>query len=99
KEPRNGKSDSTYTNPDGDPKGPWMTSSYVNPATKEKRPNLVYKIKNPITGREIEHPTHAWKYSYPEHQKHIEDGRLWWGADGQAEYPRLKLYLDEADLL
>lgn len=99
KEPRTGKSDATYSNPDNDPKGPWMTSSYVNPATKEQRKNLVYQIVNPNNGQKIEHPTHAWKYSRDENDRHIRENRLWWGSDGNAQYPRLKLYLEEAEQL
>ena len=96
KEPRTLVADQSYTNPDDDPRGPWMTSSYVNPATKERRRNLVYSIERPATGEAVEHPTHAWKYSPAEHARHVADGRLWWGADGNAEYPRLKLYLADA---
>ena len=99
KEPRTDKSDSTYSNPDNDPKGPWMTASYVNPATKEQRKNLVYPIKNPFTKRNVEHPVHAWKYGPEEHARHVTENKLWWGTDGKAEYPRLKLYLDEAEQL
>ncbi len=95
KEKRSEKADSSYRNPDNDPKGPWTTSSYVNPATKEARPNLVYGIKNPITGRIVDHPTHAWKYGQSEHKSHVESNRLWWGSDGSAEFPRLKIYLSE----
>lgn len=97
KEPRTESADSGYTNPDGDPKGPWITSSYVNPAQKEKRKNLVYSIVRPIDGSTVEHPSHAWKYSREEHARHVEENRLWWGQDGKAEYPRLKLYLSEAN--
>ena len=93
KEKRTDKADANYKNPDDDPKGSWMTSSYVNPATKEARPNLVYGIRNPSNGETVEHPTHAWKFSKTEHISHAAEGRLWWGADGSAEYPRLKLYL------
>jgi adenine-specific DNA-methyltransferase len=99
KEPRNEKSDSGYDNPDKDPRGPWMTSSYVNPATKEERKNLVYPIKNPFTGKKVEHPTHAWKYQKEEHDRHVEEKLLWWGSDGKAEYPRLKLFLEGAEKL
>lgn len=97
KEPRSEDADEDYTNTDNDPRGPWMTSSYVNPATKEKRKNLVYGIKRPVNGELVEHPTHAWKYSKAECAKHEAEGRLWWGLDGLAQYPRLKLYLDEAN--
>lgn len=95
KEKRTEKADSSYRNPDNDPKGPWTTSSYVNPATREDRPNLVYEIVNPYTGEKITHPTHAWKFGLKEHKSHVENNRLWWGSEGNAEYPRLKLYLSE----
>lgn len=95
REPRSEKSDEHYDNPDSDPRGPWSSASYVNPATKEERRNLVYGIKNPHTGVIVEHPTHAWKYELSEHQRHVEEGRLWWGKSGDAKYPRLKLFLSE----
>ena len=96
KEPRTVSADSGYTNPDHDPRGPWMTSSYVNPATKDRRPNLVYPIDRPGADGTVEHPTHAWKYSPAEHARHVAENRLWWGSDANADYPRLKLYLSEA---
>lgn len=92
---RSEKADSGYRNPDNDPRGAWITSSYVNPATKEARPNLVYGIKNPITGAIVHHPTHAWKYSQTEHKQHVAENRLYWAKDGDAEYPRLKIYLSD----
>jgi adenine-specific DNA-methyltransferase len=95
REPRSDKSNYIYSNPDNDPRGLWTSSSYVNPATKEKRPNLVYTIANPKTGGEINHPTHAWKYELAEHRRHMADGRLWWGQEGDAKYPRLKNFLTE----
>jgi adenine-specific DNA-methyltransferase len=96
REKRSEKADSGYANPDDDPKGPWTTSSYVNPATKEKRPNLVYDITAP-DGRIVKHPTHAWKYAKDEYLRHVAEKRLWWGASGDAVYPRKKIYLNEAD--
>ena len=94
KEPRTEKANSNYSNPDNDPRGAWMTSSYVNPATKNKRPNLVYEIESP-DGRKINHPTHAWKFSYDEYMRHKLENKLWWGSDGTATYPRLKNFLNE----
>ena len=93
--PRNEQTDSGYTNPDSDPRGPWITSSFVNPATKEARPALVYAIEAP-DGRKVVHPTHAWKQSKENCEKYQAEGRFWWGLDGKAKYPRLKLYLSEA---
>jgi adenine-specific DNA-methyltransferase len=99
KELRTGKADSMYSNPDGDSRGAWSTSSYVNPAIREERPNLCYAIENPFTGEKVEHPTHAWKYSKEENARHILEKRLWWGLNGDAKYPRLKLFLAEAEQL
>ena len=96
REVRTDKSKSNYSNPDNDPRGPWISSSYVNPATKEQRPNLVYLIHNPIRLEDVEHPTHAWKYDPVTHRQHVDDNRLYWGLDGNYEYPRLKSFLSEA---
>ena len=96
REARSDKSKSNYTNPDDDPRGPWISSSYVNPATKAQRPNLVYVIQNPITGKAVEHPSHAWKYDSDTHRQHVKDNRLYWGQDGSYEFPRLKSFLSEA---
>jgi len=99
KEARSENADSGYSNSDNDPRGPWMTSSYVNPATREQRQNLGYAILNPFTHQEVVHPTHAWKYSFDEHQRHVAENLLWWGVDGNAQYPRLKLFLNEANMM
>ena len=95
--PRTEKSDSIYSNPDNDPRGAWTSVSYVNPASKEQRPNLSYPIINPITGQEIQHPTNAWKYEYEKHLIHVKENRLYWGANGENTYPRLKKFLCEVE--
>ena len=93
---RNEELNETYSNPDNDPRGSWVSASYVNPATKEQRPNLVYPVTNPYTGESVNHPTHAWKYSQSTHEKHVREDRLWWGLDGNLRYPRLKNFLSES---
>jgi len=95
--PRTEKSDQIYSNPDNDPRGLWTSVSYVNPASKSERPNLVYPIRNPFTNEEVTHPQNAWKYELSTHQKHIEENRLYWGANGENTYPRLKKYLSEVE--
>jgi adenine-specific DNA-methyltransferase len=95
KEPRSKETEDLYTNPDNDPRGVWTSSSYVNPATKEQRPNLAYVLTRPSDGKKVTHPTHAWKYSESEHQKHASENRLWWGKSGDTEFPRLKNFLNE----
>ncbi len=39
-----------YSNPDNDPRGPWMSDNLVGLATKDRRPNLHYDLINPETG-------------------------------------------------
>jgi adenine-specific DNA-methyltransferase len=97
REPRNEKADSIYTNPDNDPRGVWTSVSYVNPATKEQRKNLVYPIVNPITGKQVDHPTNAWKYEKSSHEVHVKEDKLYWGKTGENTYPRLKKFLTEMD--
>lgn len=97
REPRNEKADSTYSNPDNDPRGVWTSVSYVNPATKEQRPNLVYTLTNPITGEKIEHPTNAWKYQKAVYEQHVAENRLYWGSEGGNKFPRLKRFLSEME--
>ena len=97
RESRSEKTNSIYTNPDNDPRGPWTSVSYVNPATKEQRPNLSYPLLNPITGETVTHPTNAWKYEKSTYEQHVADSRLYWGKDGGNTYPRLKKFLSEMD--
>ena len=94
---RDEKLNETYSNPDDDHRGSWVSSSYVNPAMKEQRPNLVYAVVNPHTGVEVNHPTHAWKYSQSTYEKHVRENRLWWGVNGNLRYPRLKNFLSESN--
>ncbi len=97
KEPRNQKADSIYSNPDNDPRGDWTSVSYVNPALKADRPNLVYEINNPVTGKNISHPTNAWKYSKAIYEQHASENRLYWGSKGENIYPRLKVFLSDME--
>ena len=97
REPRTEKNNSSYGNPDNDPRGVWTSVSIVSQRTKEERPNLSYGIANPITGNTISHPSNAWKYSYEYYEKLRDDNRFYWGQNGENSYPRLKRFLSEVD--
>ncbi|GGM06673.1 site-specific DNA-methyltransferase [Deinococcus aerophilus] len=85
-----------YKNPDGDPRGDWASDNYTCNKTAEERPNLFYPIIQPKTGKEIwPSRSRVWAYSQIEHQKHIEEGRLWWGINKENETPRYKRYLSD----
>ena len=92
---RTEKSNSIYSNPDNDPRGPWTSVSYVSQRAKAERKNLSYRIPNPFTNEEVEHATNAWKFSKEQCQQHISENKLWWGNDGGYQYPRLKKFLSE----
>lgn len=94
--PRTEEADGRYSNPDNDPRGNWKGASFLNPATPDARPNLCYPIKNPNTG-EITYPTtNAWRRSKDIFEKLSADNRLYWGCDGTAKVPSVKMFLSEA---
>ena len=95
---RNEEQLSNYKNPDNDPRGPWNSATYTCNKSKDERPNLYYPIRNPHTGEDVwPKETAVWKYG-PDVTAHQQaDGRLYWGADGKASFPRAKLFLSEMD--
>jgi adenine-specific DNA-methyltransferase len=95
REGRTEKSNSIYSNPDNDERGPWTSVSYISQRTRAERPNLSYKIVNPQTGNDVEHPVNAWKYSKEQYELHARENRLYWGRSGENEFPRLKRFLGE----
>lgn len=94
--PRTEDADGRYSNPDNDPRGDWKGASFLNPATPEDRPNLCYPIKNPNTGVITYPTTNAWRRSKDVFEKLLSDGRLYWGSDGCAKVPSVKMFLSEA---
>ena len=87
--PRTQEANARYKNPDNDPRGPWAadnmtvktySAAYDYPITT---PNAT--VVNPTNGR-------CWFTSKERMQKLIEDGRVYFGADG-GNTPRLKRYL------
>ena len=86
-----------YTNPDNDPRGPWNSTVATCNKTSEERPNLYYPIRRPVGGGEVwPNRTAVWKYGQQAMRQLIDDGRLYWGADGAAMLPRIKGFLSEA---
>jgi adenine-specific DNA-methyltransferase len=89
---------SYYKNPDNDPKGPWNSATYTCNKSKSERPNLYYPITNPNSGKEVWPKEIAvWKYGKEETERLRAEGRLYWGANGNSAFPRVKLYLSEMD--
>ncbi|RIX32189.1 site-specific DNA-methyltransferase [Sphingomonas edaphi] len=88
---------SYFTNPDNDPRGPWNSATYTCNKSSSERPALYYPIVNPNTGEEVWPSESAvWRFSRDRHEALAADNKLYWGANGRAERPRLKLFLSEA---
>ncbi|MCE7886606.1 MAG: site-specific DNA-methyltransferase [Alphaproteobacteria bacterium PRO2] len=86
---------SKYSNPDNDPRGPWMSNSILGLATKSQRPNLHYKITDPATKLSFDCPPDSgWRYSRDTMDQKIKEGRIVFpkNPDGR---PREKKFLAE----
>jgi adenine-specific DNA-methyltransferase len=94
---REEEANARYTNPDGDPRGPWKAIPFTNPATAEQRPNLAYPIRNPKTGQEtVPGPRDkAWRNAKSVYEKYLAEDRFWWGVDGTNPVPATKRFLSE----
>ena len=94
--PRTEKADARYSNPDNDPRGEWKGASFLNPASPQDRPNLCYPLTNPNTGDTVHPTTNAWRRSKEAFEELLADNRLYWGPDGKASVPSIKMFLSEA---
>lgn len=94
--PRTEEANSIYSNPDNDPRGPWLPGDpYANKPYSRGR----YTITGP-TGRDFSPPPgRFWRISEEKLRELDADGRIWWGPKGEAR-PSIKRYVDEvADLV
>ncbi len=94
--PRTEEADARYSNPDNDPRGEWKGASFLNPASPQDRPNLCYPLRNPNTGETVHPTTNAWRRSQEAFKDLLADDRLYWGPDGKASVPSIKMFLSEA---
>ncbi|MGA7877214.1 MAG: site-specific DNA-methyltransferase, partial [Desulfoferrobacter sp.] len=82
-----------YKNPDNDPRGPWQSVSLT---AQGYRPNQMYQIIGP-SGKIHEPPKGScWKVVEENFKAELEDGRIYFGKDGNG-VPRRKSYLSEAN--
>ena len=90
--PRDERSASKYSNPDGDTRGPWRLGPIF--AAEERHEGLMYSIKTP-SGREIKPPKGShWRMVEEEFWRLVKDGRISFGQNGD-NVPAVKLYLHE----
>lgn len=67
-----------YSNPDNDPRGPWMSADMTGLATPEQRPNLHYDLLNPNTGIVYDCPATGWRYEPSRMASLIEKDEVIW---------------------
>lgn len=90
--PRSDEQIATYKNPDSDPRGPWLAT----PLTRsEFRDRDYYALENKA-GRKVFPPTGTCWRRPPEVLKELQrENRIWWGVDGDSEFPMEKKFLSE----
>jgi len=89
--PRTEEANSIYTNPDNDPRGPWLPG---DPYANKPYSRGQYSIVGP-TGRTFQPPAgRFWRVSEDRLRELDRDGRVWWGPNGNAR-PSIKRYLSE----
>lgn len=90
---RNEEQIANYTNPDNDPRGPWLAA----PLTRaEHRDRDVYPLENKV-GVKVPPPKGSSWRRPPKKMKWLQDdNRIWWGKNGDATFPMEKKFLTEA---
>ena len=90
--PRTEQQDAVYRNPDNDPRGLWRPN---NLAARNRYSKGLYAITCP-SGRVIDGPPRGsyWRVSEERLRELDEDGRIWWGEDGN-NVPAPKIFLSE----
>lgn len=92
--PRSTKQLGNFKNPDGDPRGGWLSVDYTCAKTRDERPNLYYPITNPATGNDVfPSPTRVWAYDRESTKDNQAANLLFWGVKGENERPRLKKFI------
>ena len=91
--PRNEEQLANYTNPDDDPRGAWLAAPLTRAEFRERD---YYALKNRV-GKEVFPPKGSSWRRPPDKMKWLQaDDRIWWGKQGDAEFPMEKKFLSEA---
>jgi adenine-specific DNA-methyltransferase len=89
------RDESKFSNPDDDPRGPWMSRSILGLATRDQRPNLHYDLIDPVTGRQFPpNPATGWRYSRERMALLISEGRILFPSKDDGR-PREKKFRSE----
>lgn len=89
--PRNAGQIARYQNPDDDPRGPWLQGD--NGTAKSGSDQNRFKITLP-SGRVVTPGKNYWRFSPTTLEQAREEGRVWFGKDGDS-LPVIKRYLSD----
>jgi adenine-specific DNA-methyltransferase len=101
---RTDRQENRYSNPDGDPRGPWqsvtMTISLVGGARGRTYARTgvsenIFEAVSPSGRSFMPPPNRCWSRNPQGFAALERDKRIWWGANGNRA-PRLKLFLSES---
>ena len=88
-----GIDESKFSNPDDDPRGPWVADPMDAPNVRE---NLTYEILNPKTGKVYLPPAgRHWRFSKEKYDAAVKEDRIIFGKKGRSK-PQYKRFLSEA---
>ena len=89
--PRSEQSIARYTNPDNDPRGPWLSGAMQ---ARNYYGKGQYEVVSP-SGAKFSNPLGTyWRFSKDKFDELNGDNRIWWGESG-GNVPRLKRFLSE----
>lgn len=90
-----GKRRADFKNPDNDPRGDWASTDFTG-MTGHATASQFFTITAPNGKQHPPPPGRCWALNEDSFYKLVSDGRVWFGADGNAR-PRLKRYLSELE--
>ena len=84
-----------YSNPDKDPRGPWVSGDLTVGMNASMRPNQAYDLVDPKTGKKYPfNPNRVWAYIPESMDKLLADGRILF-PDDTNKRPMLKRFQNE----
>jgi adenine-specific DNA-methyltransferase len=89
--PRSEETIARYTNPDNDPRGPWLSGALQ---ARNYYSKGQYEVTSP-SGKKFSNPKGTyWRFSYERFLDLDKDKRIWWG-ESEDGVPRLKRFISE----
>jgi len=89
--PRTERQDKSFSNPDDDPRGPWLSGSLISPSYRASGDFVI------VAPNGKDHPPPegtSWRYPQETYLALRADNRIWFGRDGNG-VPRTKRFLSE----